>query len=637
MAQVAKYAALAISIAAAIPTGGTSLLAAGVASAGIAAGATATAVAAGIAAAANIGAGLLARKPSIGAGGSQSEWEADPTAAIPITLGRTGGGGQIVYRKTSGNSNKNEYQTLTTVLSLGPIDAIEASYADKRQLLLTGTAAGAPYSNWMWEARQIGACPEASALNTGVGTKPGWTSAHKLSGLAAVQNTLRYDNKGNGTFMTEPQMLWVRRGVLCYDPRLDSTYPGGSGPCRVNDQSTWVFSKNPPIVGLTYALGWFQNGKRRGGVGLAPTSIDIASFVEAANIADMNGWTVGGNISTADRKWAALKAILQAAACEPIRDGATLSCVIQAPRVSIATIGAGDLIGAASVPRSRRRRERINGIIPKYRVEANWWEQASGTVARIAVYVAEDGGERTKEIEYPLVQVEAGQDASQPTQLAGYDVELSRERMPIVLPLKLRWIGYRTGDCIDCAIDELGLGDVQLVIIRRQLDPATGAVTLTVRTEDPAKHARVFALTGDVPPDTTFERPDRPGEFALDLSRSAHRIVTRTVVYPWSSDDNSISIEAFDGVIDDGRPISFGAQTIGTLAAGTSYGLFWSISDASWSASASPASSEWSNSNLVFLQWVATSDAGTYPGSPTPPPGSGGDGGGGYQPPMFEP
>lgn len=507
MSQVARFAAVAISIAAAIPTGGTSLLAAGL-------GVSSTAAAA-IGVAANIGAGVLAKKPSIASSGRQTDWSADLNSPIPITVGRTGGGGKVAYWKASGASDKNEYETITTVLSLGPIDAIEASYADKRLLNLTGTAAGAPYSNWMWEDRQLGLCPEAAALNTGTGNKPGWTSAHKLSGLAAVQNTLRYDSRGDGTFMTEPQMLWVRRGVLCYDPRLDSTFPGGSGTHRIDNQATWEYSNNPFIVGLSYAIGWFQNGKRRGGVGMPFDSIDIASAVECAEIADLNGWKVGGNISTGDNKWAALKAILQAGGGEPIRDGAMLSFIVQAPRVSIAAIGAGDLIGKASVPRSRRRKERINGIIPKYRSEAHWWTQVDGTVARIAEHVTEDGEERTRTIEYPLVQVEDGDDVSQPTQLAGYDVELSRERMPITLPLKLRWIGYRVGDCITCDIEELGLADVQLIVIGRQLNAATGAVTLTVRTEDPGKHARVFALTGDLPPTTEFERPDRPGEYSF--------------------------------------------------------------------------------------------------------------------------
>lgn len=514
MAKIAKYAAIAISIAAAIPSGGTTLLAGALS---VSAGA-ASAIAAGITVATSLATSLLAKKPS--GGGSQTSWVADPNANIPLAFGRTGTAGNIIYRKGSGDADKNKYETITTALSLGLIDAYETLYCDRQAVPFSGTSVpSGPYYNRLWMAKQLGACPEAAALNNGTGAKPGWTSAHKLSGLAADQVTMRYDASGKNTFTTEPQMHRVIRGLRCYDPRHDGTYPGGSGSQRANDQSTWAFSKNPYIQGLSFAIGWFQNGKRRAGAGQPIDTIDVASFVECANIADLNGWTSGGaSYTTGDDKWDVLKALLQAGGGEPIRDGATLSCIIQAPRVSIGTIYADDLIGKASVPRSRQRKDRLNGVVPKYRTEANFWEQVSGTVARITEHVATDGGERTREIEYKMVQVEAGGTADQPTQLAGYDVEMSREWMPITLPLKLRWIGYRTGDCIDTGIEDLGIGTKKLIIIKRSLDPQTGAVTLQCRTEDPDKHARVFALTGDLPPTETFTRPDTPSDYALDTT-----------------------------------------------------------------------------------------------------------------------
>jgi hypothetical protein len=632
MAKIATYAAVAISIAAAIPSGGTSLLGTAALSAGLtASAATATLIASGVALAANLGANLLAKKPSV-SGGTQSDWSADPNASVPIVLGRTGVGGNIVYRKGSGDADKNKYQSITTVLSVGPIASYDGLLCDRKPVTFNGAVASGTYFERLWMVKQLGLTPEAAALNTGIGAKPGWTTAHKISGLAADQVTLLYDAKGKNTFTTEPQMLRLVHGVLCYDPRADSTYPGGSGPQRANNQATWQWSCNPFVVGLTWVLGWRQNGKRRAGVGLRPDQIDIGSFAEAANIADFNGWTMGGQATTGDDKWEVLKAILQAGGGEPIRDGAILSCIVQAPRVSIASIGAGDLIGKASVPRSRPRKERINGIIPKYRSEQHFWEQVSGTVSRISAFVTEDGGARTRELEYPFVQIEAGQDTDQATQLAGYDVELSRERMPISLPLKLRWIGYRTGDCISCSIAELGLTNVQLIIIKRSLDPATGSVTLTVRTEDPGKHARVFALTGQLPPVNAFQRPDLPSDYALEqAARAAHSLLTQTVAYPVTSDDDSIIIAAFRGTVDDGRIIDFPAGQIDGLASGTNWVVLWSPTGG-YKAVASPAVDALASSDNIYIATYSTSSAGVYPGQETPPGGY--VGGGGYACPV---
>src|SRR3546814_4163680 len=78
--------------------------------------------------------------------------------------------------------------------------------------------------------------------------------------------------------------------VKVYDPRLDSTYPGGSGPCRPLQENTYVYSENPWLHALTWALGRWQNGKKVIGVGMAPFQIAMASFVDAANIADLNNW-----------------------------------------------------------------------------------------------------------------------------------------------------------------------------------------------------------------------------------------------------------------------------------------------------------------------------------------------------------
>jgi hypothetical protein len=96
--------------------------------------------------------------------------------------------------------------------------------------------------------------------------------------------------RARSTGRRPPTVARVIKGVKVYDPRLDSTYPGGSGSCRALDEATYVYSENPWLHALTFALGRFQNGKRVMGVGMPIASIDVAAFVEAANIADANGW-----------------------------------------------------------------------------------------------------------------------------------------------------------------------------------------------------------------------------------------------------------------------------------------------------------------------------------------------------------
>ena len=222
MGKVLKIAAVVVAIAAAIPSGGTSLLASGIASAGIASGATASAIASGLAAGLSVAASLTAKKPKVS--GVQTSWSADPDAAIPIIFGRTLMSGDIRYRKQHGD--KNKYDTIVSVLSgCGPINGLAQTYMEKEPISFSGGMTGVykiDGHDRIWQ-RTLGACPEPSYLAPVIGTPPQWTSAHKLSGYAAVLNTFLYDAAGDHTLTSTPRFNWLGEGVLCYDPRLDST------------------------------------------------------------------------------------------------------------------------------------------------------------------------------------------------------------------------------------------------------------------------------------------------------------------------------------------------------------------------------------------------------------------------------
>src|SRR5690606_25103933 len=98
----------------------------------------------------------------------------------------------------------------------------------------------------------------------------------------------------------EVKPLEIFRGLLCWDPRRDSTYPGGAGSCRLDNPSTWVWSENPIICALRWCLGLWEGpvGKgmphrdqQVGGIGAKLSGIDVPAFVAAANVCDANGWT----------------------------------------------------------------------------------------------------------------------------------------------------------------------------------------------------------------------------------------------------------------------------------------------------------------------------------------------------------
>lgn len=433
--------------------------------------------------------------PKIHASGSPSQWRADPNAGIPYAMGRIGLAGNIVAELTS-YGDKNKFLHFITVLSgAGPIESFESFKANDTDLTISGGAVtSSPYAGKMWITTQLGATTDvALAAPSGTGAVPEWDSDHKMTGYAAVRMALEYDPNVYPTGVPKP--ITVIKGVTVYDPRLDSTYPGGSGSHRYDDESTWEWSDNPWLHALTFCIGRYSNSKKIIGLGAPEDSVDVSAFVDAANVAETNGWTIAGVISSKDDKWQALGAMAQAGGGSIVRLGGQISCVIATPRASIATVTGDDIVSGVQIPGTQARRARINSVVYRYLSESHGWEMVPADKVSIAAYVTTDGDYRTRPVDFPCVS-----DVHQGAQLAAYGIMDSRELAPIVLPLKPSFSGLKAGDVITVDEPELGLNSQALFIVARERDPKTGVVTLTCRTETTAKHAYALALTGTAPP-----------------------------------------------------------------------------------------------------------------------------------------
>lgn len=464
-------------------------------------------VAAAVAAAATVvsaGLQLLTKPPRPQARGSPTSYLLDPSIGIPYMMGRTQFAGCCAKRETWDGDNQN--QAFLTVYSLGPIDGFEQFTADQSPVNFT-TTPGPDFGNaigqlrdFMFLNKQVGLCPSPvfpCLQFPGHPNPPGYDPAtFKLSGLAASWLWLRWDKKSRYFTSGPPVPGMVLRGVLVYDPRLDSTFPGGSGPCRAGVESTYVYSETPHLHALTYAIGRFQNGHRRFGIGMPVGSIDVSYFAEAASIDEANNWKVGGLCYSTDDKWNTLKLIMQAGGAQPIMVGGKLSGMQRRPRVASNTITSKDIVGRCSVKPTQTIRDRINGGVPRYRSEAHGWEYVPATVIRVPALVAEDGGkERTKEFPFELVQ-----QVDQARQLTAYEIMDGREFGPIELTLKMRWIGLKPGDAVNLNIPELNLNNQKAIVINRSLDVQQGGVSLTLKSETDAKHAYCLGITGGAIP-----------------------------------------------------------------------------------------------------------------------------------------
>lgn len=468
-----------------------------------------------------------------GMSGTQVDFQSNPDAGVPYLVGESGTAGVYVYNTVGEAKNRN--LLFNSILSLGPIEGFAGFKADGEEVTFgpLQQAVGGTYANRMWQNRQVGLAPSPAfgpPNTTDGGVLAEWTADHKLSGLAASWYVLGYDQKTYAAGAPPP--VWKLKGVKAYDPRQDSTYPGGSGPQRASDETTWAWSDNAWVHAITWCLGRRQNGKLVMGLGCAPSGVDMAAYVEGANIADANGWKVGGVVYSTDSKWEVLKALCQAGGGRPIALGARISCLVNAPRVSIATLTGEDIEGDPTITATQSRRGRVNAVVPRYRSEDHGYEIVPADPLVVAEYVAADGGEqRTQEIEYPLVQ-----DATQAAQLAAYAITNSREFGPnIIAVTPAKGWALKPGDCITITEPEFGLNGQKMIVTDRERNLTTGGRTLTCVSETDAKHDYCLGRVGSPPP--------TPGLTAVDPAPEPPTI-EEWVATGATLTDNGVSVPA---------------------------------------------------------------------------------------------
>lgn len=462
-------------------------------------------------------------QPNVGAGGSPTQWQSDTDSGVPFVMGRRAVAGHAVHIDEWGPDNR--YLSVVNVYSgAGPIKAFGEFYADETVVSFGGAynkVSTGSYKDVMWMDRRMGAQPDTALASPSdpavAGSLPGWTSAYKLSGKASSMWTLALDKERKRYPAGAPKPLQVIEGIYGYDPRLDSTYPGGSGSCRLNDRSTYVWIENPIIGALNFAIGLRENGKVVTGIAEDDTpslsGIDADAFIACANVADANGWTLSAAWTTKDDKHQVYIAMLQAGGAKDCTVAGKLSCYTRgAPKTSVVTISAADTAGPIEISTAAPRIGRVNTIIPRCVLETHKWEMTPCDEVSVPAHVTTDRAKRSRGMDYPFVA-----DAVQASQLAGIDIEDSREPITGRMPLKRYMQQLKPGDAFTITEQGFYLDGLKAIVVDREVDTGNGIVTITFRSDTDAKYD--FALGLDpTPPEYPGLTPPDPNDVAVPSS-----------------------------------------------------------------------------------------------------------------------
>lgn len=552
-----------------------------------------------ISATASIGSSILAKAPP--ARGSVNGITVGSDQPMPWLIGETYYGGsrqhQIGYGPTI-DKVPNPYGLIVDVYSgAGPIEALVDCQAEFVSLGIPpgGGAATGYASGFLWASRQLGAVPEASALNPRWPGAPGWGGEYGMSGYAAIAWSFLFDKKQKVFASGIPKLGAIWQGQRAWDPRLDSSYPGGSGAqswAAPNDtlahdiaRMSWRYTPCPALNALKYVLGaWHRDPRvagstyrKVGGIGLPIRAVIVEDFVRLANVCDANGWSCGGvvfdpAVGSPSTRWQNLKDILAAGGAQPCFRGGRIGLKISAPRVALDTITAADLADDETIVASGLGwEERLNTLIPKYRSRDHKWEYvASTTPVSIPQQVATDGEIKREERQFNLVQ-----DKDQAAQLCAYELFDRREIGEIELVVKPRLRRYGPGDLLIVDLPDEGLARMPCVILKRQPLPDRMAWKFTLMSETPGKHPFALGQTAVAPPIPMLRSTEDMDNVAAPVADSAALQLAIATSFPIglsisAAADGSITISDHIRRYTDGHPdVAVAGATISTgLAAG---------------------------------------------------------------------
>ncbi len=216
----------------------------------------------------------------------------DTTTPRKAVLGTTAMNLDLRYHEASGTNQ--EYIDYIIAVAAHKVKSIDEIWFEEKQAWTASGGVTSTYSGYLTVAtRTEGTAGNTISINGG----SKWGSSTRLTGCAYVH--IRIKRTGANSKTESPlvngmpsRVTIIGDGALLYDPRLDSTVPGGSGAHRSDDQATWGSyttaddTDNPALQLLWWLLGWKINDRLSIGCGVPPERIDLESFITAANICD---------------------------------------------------------------------------------------------------------------------------------------------------------------------------------------------------------------------------------------------------------------------------------------------------------------------------------------------------------------
>jgi hypothetical protein len=424
----------------------------------------------------------------------------DPSTPRKVVLGTTAMPLDLRYHESSGTDQ--EYIDYIIAVAAHKVASITEMWFEEKQAWTLAGGVTATYSGYL-TVTVVTEGTAANYISINGGTK--WGSSRRLTGCAYLH--LRIKRTGNVKKAESPlasglpsRVTVIGDGALLYDPRKDSTVPGGSGSHRANNQATWGAytnaddTDNPALQLLWWLLGWEINSKLSVGCGVPYSRIDMESFITAANTCDENitlaiggtqkRYRTSGTASDADDRMEIINNLL-ASMNGTLRDnGGKLTVTAMKNDLAdyVLTFNEGDMLGEFDWQQTR-------GLTENYNIaRGRYVDPSNNSLYQMVDYpevgfAAPDGIERVMSLDLPYIE-----DGRRAQRIAKQVLQRNQYRGMFSTTFNAKALGCQVGDVVRISLESLGWSNKLFRVISQEIR-FDGQVPMALVEENAAIYA----------------------------------------------------------------------------------------------------------------------------------------------------
>ena len=424
----------------------------------------------------------------------------DPSTPRKVVFGTTAMPLDLRYHESSGTDQ--EYIDYIIAVAAHKVASITEIWFEEKQAWTLAGGVTATYSGYL----TVAVVTEGTAANyISINGGGKWGSSRRLTGCAYLH--LRIKRTGNVKKAESPlasglpsRVTVIGDGALLYDPRKDSTVPGGSGSHRATDQSTWGAytnaddTDNPALQLLWWLLGWEINGKLSVGCGVPYSRIDMESFITAANTCDENitlaiggtqkRYRTSGTASDADDRMEIINNLL-ASMNGTLRDnGGKLTATAMKNDLAdyVLTFNEGDMLDEFDWQQTR-------GLTENYNIaRGRYVDPSANSLYQMVDYpevgfAAPDGIERVMSLDLPYIE-----DGRRAQRIAKQVLQRNQYRGMFSTVFNAKALGCQVGDVVRVSLEALGWSNKLFRVVSQEIR-FDGQVPMALVEENAAIYA----------------------------------------------------------------------------------------------------------------------------------------------------